>query len=323
MQKKRLWQVICVVSVIGFFGCGAYLLENELELIKAVRHYEELRELVKEGNLQTDLYDCDAEMRARKYEESIEAVKLVWPLASTVNAAEESNIALEKNTAMEENTTLEASAALMADSTETDTESRIDFELLNEINTDIYAWIEMPGMEVDYPILQNAEDDLFYLSHTYDKSESESGAIYSESYNAKDFSDFHTVLYGHDMRNNTMFGSLLQLEDGGMMRRNNRILIYHPEKTLEYQVFAAYVFDSKHLLLNYDFTQMQDREEYLKEIVGACEGKGAFDQELFETVDADSHILTLSTCYHGDARKRFLVQAVLLEDGQSEAQIGE
>lgn len=76
----------------------------------------------------------------------------------------------------------------------------IDFASLKETNPDIYAWIEIPDTNVNYPIVQSADDDSYYLNHTIDGQEGYPGSIYTEKVNAKDFSDFNTVIYGHDMK---------------------------------------------------------------------------------------------------------------------------
>lgn len=189
---------------------------------------------------------------------------------------------------------------------------KIDFEELQKMNPDIYAWITLPGTEIDYPVLQDpSEDGDFYLNHDAQKNESTAGSIYSESCNKKDFTDFHTVLYGHDMKDNSMFGSLLLFEERSIMERNKTIYIYLPDQILEYEIFAAYVSDSEHLLEGFDQEERLDRLAYLAEVEYECREENVFDQELFHSVTEKSRILTLSTCYHGDHSKRFLVQAVL------------
>ena len=89
----------------------------------------------------------------------------------------------------------------------------IDFSSLKEKNSEVYAWIRIPDTQVDYPILQRASDDLYYLDHTIDGAEGLPGSIYTQSLNAQDFSDKNTVIYGHNMRDETMFGGLKSYMD--------------------------------------------------------------------------------------------------------------
>ena len=86
-----------------------------------------------------------------------------------------------------------------------------EYRRLKADNPDVYGWIIVEGTDISYPILQNAEDNSFYLTHNAQKEESEEGAIFSENYNALDFSDFLTVLYGNCMDDGSMFGQLLDM----------------------------------------------------------------------------------------------------------------
>lgn len=189
----------------------------------------------------------------------------------------------------------------------------IDFESLWRINTDIYAWIRIPGTVIDYPVLQSVGEEDFYLHHNIEGEEDIYGCIYSQRVNNKDFSDFHTILYGHNMRDDTMFGWLSEFLNLNVLWNHGVIYIYLPDKTLEYWVFAAYVTDNAHQLYGIDTTLRKDRQGYLDKIESQCEETVTFDRRLFSKITADSHILTLSTCYQNDPEHRFLLQAVLVE----------
>ena len=89
----------------------------------------------------------------------------------------------------------------------------IDFPSLQAQNPDVYAWIQVPGTEVDYPILQSPDDNGYYLDHDINKSEAAAGAIFTENYNTKTFEDPNTVIYGHDMKNGSMFGTLREFQN--------------------------------------------------------------------------------------------------------------
>ena len=92
-------------------------------------------------------------------------------------------------------------------------ETPVDFDELKKQNSDIYAWINIPGTSVDYPVLRCEDDNSYYLNHTVDKKKSIYGSIYTENYNGADFADFNTVVYGHNMKNGTMFGTLKKYRD--------------------------------------------------------------------------------------------------------------
>ena len=97
--------------------------------------------------------------------------------------------------------------------------SPIDFKKLQEQNPDVYAWIEIPGTNVNYPIMRHPTDDAYYLDHTIDGTAGLPGSIYTENYNNKEFTDFNTVIYGHDMRDGTMFKDLHKYEDEEFFKR--------------------------------------------------------------------------------------------------------
>ena len=89
----------------------------------------------------------------------------------------------------------------------------IDFAELSSINPDIYAWIRIPDTQIDYPVLQREEDDTYYLRHNSSGRYAFAGSIYTEEANSRDFKDPMTVLYGHNMRDGSMFQNLHFFED--------------------------------------------------------------------------------------------------------------
>lgn len=188
----------------------------------------------------------------------------------------------------------------------------IDFEPLQEQNKDVYAWIKVPGTSVDYPVLQSDDDNNYYLTHTIDGEEAVAASIFTENYNKKDFTDPHTVIYGHNMRNGSMFGSLHEYEDRAFFDENREILIYLPDRILHYRIFAAYVSDSRHLILNYDWEQEGVLDQYLDEVFSIRDMSANIDTDM--EVTGKDRILTLSTCNKGISEQRYLVQAVLTEE---------
>lgn len=196
-------------------------------------------------------------------------------------------------------------------------ETTIDFDTLQAKNPDIYAWITVPGTDIDYPVLQktDAQDpyDNYYLNHTVDLTEGLPGAIYSQGVNHKDFRDSVTVLYGHNMKNGGMFTSLHQFEDKAFFEENSQVNIYTPEGTFTYEIFAAAEFSDALIPYEYDFSNLSEVQRYLDD-VGGCKGNFRETTE----VSKEDNILTLSTCYSGREEHRLLVEAVLVEEGQKE-----
>ena len=184
--------------------------------------------------------------------------------------------------------------------------NRIDFEELQRRNPDVYAWINVPGTNIDYPILRSEEqEDEYYLNRTMDGMYGLPGSIYSEKYNAEDFSDNVTIVYGHTLpEDGTMFTELKKYRDRAFFDANPYIYIYLPDVTLKYQIFAAVVFDNRYILGSYDFSKLEDVNAYVSEL------KNCFEGNINEELPIETKILTLSTCVTGVPSQRWLVSAV-------------
>ena len=102
----------------------------------------------------------------------------------------------------------------------------IDFAELSSINPDIYAWIRIPDTQIDYPVLQREEDDTYYLRHNSSGRYAFAGSIYTEEANSRDFKDPMTVLYGHNMRDGSMFQNLHFFEDKTFFAEHPEFFIY-------------------------------------------------------------------------------------------------
>lgn len=181
-------------------------------------------------------------------------------------------------------------------------------------NPDVYAWLEIPGTDISYPILQRKGDGSFYLTHNALGQESPAGGIFTEDYNSKDFSDPVTVLYGNRMEDGSMFGALLEYEDEEFFDAHKQVFIYTPDSTFQYSIFAAYCGDDSHLLLSRDLSKAANREAYIREVFQNRGLKVHLDSSI--SVTEEDHILALSTGYPGESGKRFLIQAVMIQNNK-------
>lgn len=192
---------------------------------------------------------------------------------------------------------------------EEEVEIPIDFESLKAEYPDIYAWITIPGTQIDYPIVQHPTDNSYYLNHTVDGRKKVEGAIFTENYNSTDFEDPNTVIYGHNMKNGSMFKGLHKYKDKQFFEENSEIVIYQEGRVLRYKIFAAYVYDSRHLMLSFDFDDVNIFRSYLNSVLTKKEMSSNIDTTV--GVTEEDKIITLSTCNNNDSQ-RYLVQAVLL-----------
>lgn len=188
----------------------------------------------------------------------------------------------------------------------------IDFATLQEINPEIYAWIRIPDTNVDYPILQRDTDDQdFYLDHDMYRDTDKAGSIYTEWYNRKDFMDPNTIIYGHNMKNGSMFHNLRYFADEDYFNEHEDMYIYLPDKILCYRIFTSYEFDDRHLLGSYNFYDHKVFEDYIEEITHPRSMYVMLRDDC--EVTSYDRIVTLSTCVGNKPTKRRLVQAVLTD----------
>ena len=191
----------------------------------------------------------------------------------------------------------------------------IDFNAWQAYNPDVYAWIYVPGTSVNYPILQSATDNSYYLDYNIDGTKGYPGCVYSENINSKDFSDMHTVLYGHNMHagytykglDGTMFRTLHKFEDADFFNANRYFYIYTNNQVLTYEIFAAYTYDDRHLLNNYALDQDGVFQEYINNIY--LQKDGHIREDAVRVTAADK-IVTMATCT-GNSATRWLVVGVL------------
>ena len=180
-------------------------------------------------------------------------------------------------------------------------------------SADVQAWIEIPGTNVSRPVMQHSQDDTFYLDHDCHGKPDNYGALFTESvYNAFDFSDPVTVIYGHRMNNGSMFGKLQKYYSGNF-EKYRTINLYMPggEKR-EYTVFAA-VLESDHHVLHYNnFYSKRVFNRYFDSVFSTRKLGIVLDEEM--RPDSDDKVIILSTCIKGDSSQRYLVMAKLNEE---------
>lgn len=189
-------------------------------------------------------------------------------------------------------------------------EKKLDWDALAEENEHIYAWIYIPGTNVDYPMVQHPENVNYYLDHNLDHSSGLPGCIYTENFNSKDFTDPNTVIYGHNMKNGSMFATLHKFEDKAFFEENRFAYIYTPDRVLVYDIFAAYEFSNLHLMLSFDFETKESFELYLSGIREINDMNSHHREET--EVTGEDRIITMSTCIGNKPNNRWIVAGVLI-----------
>lgn len=281
-RKFNIYKLFTVLLAAILLVIVGYMLRNWIVERNAQKQYEDLAESV--NRLQNQVSDNAITPAGDRQDASTEVME-----TETEDAQEESDSAI-------------AGVDIP--------QKQLDWNELAKVNPDIYAWIYIPGTQVDYPVLQHPTDNTYYLNYNMNGTRGYPGCIYTEKENSKDFTDFNTVMYGHNMRNKTMFETLHYYEDKAFFVNNPYVYVYRGDRVLVYEIFAAYIAGNEHILYSYDFQTQEGRQNYVDQIEKGTSGNLRDDVE----VTGDSHILTLSTCISGKAKNRYLVQAVLLNE---------
>ena len=190
-------------------------------------------------------------------------------------------------------------------------EEDYEFEELiedNEINDDTIGWITIEGTSIDYPIVQ-AGDNCYYLTHDCNCCESKYGSIFMDYHNAADFSDKHTILYGHNMKNGSMFHDLNDYSSHVYLDEHTYIKVYSQGVYRKWAIFSTYSTEPD---FNYLQTAFDSPEEY-SIFLNALLSHSEFN-DLKVQVSAEDKILTLSTCSDDLENGRRVVHAKLVEE---------
>lgn len=179
----------------------------------------------------------------------------------------------------------------------------VNFEELQQMNPDVIGWIEVEALpEISYPIVQGDDND-YYLHRTFKKASNSAGSIFLDYRNGQYFGDCNTIIYGHNMKNGSMFGKLKWLTEKELYKESKYIWICTPTAKYRYEIFSiqyaqaisdTYMFFPEH---NEEFAAyLQDMQE-----------KSVID---FDTkqLNKDDFVITLSTCTSND-EVRYVVQA--------------
>ena len=182
----------------------------------------------------------------------------------------------------------------------------MDFGGMQASNPDIIGWIAIDGIGVDYPLLQGA-DNSYYLNHTARKKANKLGALFMDYRVNRDFSDFYSVVYGHNMKSGRMFGRLVRIKEQETFGSVAEGMLYTPEKTYRLEIFAVVVTDVKSDFYRYVFPDIASRGDHLQMI-----RENAMQYQEIGVTEND-RLIALSTCSYEYKDARTIVIARLAE----------
>lgn len=185
----------------------------------------------------------------------------------------------------------------------------VDFEKLLEMNSDVVGWIRFDEpSEINYPVVQGRDNEE-YLKRTFEANTNKLGTLFVDVNNPGDFSGRNTFIYGHNMKNGSMFAQLLKYKDDSFYKEHPYFYIYTPDgKVRTYEIFSAGVVKdtSDSYIMDYaDDAAFQTYIDYIKQ------------QSAYPTsaeVTTASKIVSLSTCTNVRDDERFLVHGVMIKE---------
>ena len=184
----------------------------------------------------------------------------------------------------------------------------VDFAALQGVNPDVVGWIYIEALDgISYPVVQG-EDNEEYLHTTYENNYNFAGTIFIDYENSRDFSDCNTLVYGHNMKNGSMFGRLKKFsEDQTTYEKSKYFWIFTPEKDYRYEIISAYTTG-----VNSDtYTLFKGPGDEFQEYLDTIKGYSEIETDDTELTIKD-RIVTLSTCTGNDAT-RYVVQGRLAD----------
>lgn len=177
---------------------------------------------------------------------------------------------------------------------------------IQEIYPDLVGYIEIPGTNISYPIVQGMDND-FYINHSVDKSRNANGSIFLD-YRNNNFSDDNSILYGHHIKSGKFFFQLDKFRNQNFYNEYNKILINDNGELKEYIIYSVYIADPEEDYRIVDFNNLDEKEDFLQDIKS---------KSIIETKDIDYNIedvklITLSTC-SDRGKNRLAVHGILVQ----------
>lgn len=186
-------------------------------------------------------------------------------------------------------------------------ELEIDFKGLQEENQDCVAWLYMGSTGITYPVVQG-EDNEYYLHHTFEDKPNNSGAIFMDWEVKKDLSSYNTFIYGHNMKNGSMFGKLKNLiRQEGLYETDPYIYVYIPGYIYRYKIFSYYL-DSPESKMYWTCDSLKEYRQYLRDATNMS----VYDCKT--PTSEEENIVTLVTCSgSGSSKQRFFVHGEFID----------
>ena len=179
----------------------------------------------------------------------------------------------------------------------------VDFASLKAVNEDVVGWLYIEALDISYPMVRGKDNDQ-YLHTTYEGTYNFAGSIFVDYENSDDFKDPNTIIYGHNMKNGSMFGTLNHIVTKNGYSTSPYFWILTPTHNYRYAIFSAYTTQ----VSSDTYTLFKKHDKEYGEYLVTMKKNSEIDTGQTNPVQTDN-IVTLSTCT-GNSATRFVVQGV-------------
>lgn len=180
----------------------------------------------------------------------------------------------------------------------------VDFEALMEINPDVVGWIYIEGTNINYPVVRGP-DNSYYMNRLFDGSVNGAGSIFMDYRNEPDMSCRNTVLYGHHMKNGTMFNQITKYKQQDFYDQHPTALLMTPGGNYKIEFVAGYVTDMNSEAWKMEFATDEEFSRWLADAIAQSTFISTIEP------DAQDRVLTLSTCSYEYADARYVLVGIL------------
>ncbi len=178
---------------------------------------------------------------------------------------------------------------------------------MQEVNSDLAAWLRIPYTNIDYPVMQTEEDNDFYMNHDFMGKEQNHGTPFLD-FNCDIENSENLIIYGHHMKDETMFQNLMKYKEPEFCENNGQIFFSIPERTFEYKVHTVMIISREEAedFPYYKYIDLSDNDTY-REYLKKCGEYSVWTSR--EEVRDGTPLLTLSTCEYSKGDGRLVVIA--------------
>ena len=190
---------------------------------------------------------------------------------------------------------------------------QVDFDSLKAINPDVIGWIQIEGTSISYPIMKGTDNE-YYLKHTFEGNYNAAGSIFIDYTNNSNFEDCNTIIYGHNMKNGSMFAALEKYMSEEFYREHPEIFFDTLEETGKYQVAAVFKMPGAQITEAFAGTLLAATEEDYNAFIAYAKEHSLYDTGV--TPQWPEQLLTLGTCeYTYEDGRLFVVGRKAGHDG--------